>query len=239
MAKYYYKADNRKISRILKIIGAGCVLSGLSVFVYFFFPIIAYQFFLSGEHISIESPVPKYLVASNSNIRSMIAQGIAQIQFDYTDARNWYPQVHAEEKKAPIKVDTYYLSIPKLGIEDATVSTVDYDLSKNLVHYYGPGNPLDHGTSVIFGHSTIPQWFDPKNYKAIFATLHTIQVGDQIIITVNGQDYTYEIFSTTITTPDDVNIFSQSYDNSYITLVTCTPPGTTWKRLIVRAVLKS
>jgi sortase A len=64
-------------------------------------------------------------------------------------------------------------------------------------------------------------------------------VGDQIILNVEGKDYTYEIFSTTVTTPDDVNIFSQSYDNSYLTLVTCTPPGTVWKRLIVRAVLKS
>jgi len=30
-----------------------------------------------------------------------------------------------------------------------------------------------------------------------------------------------------------------SFDNSYITLVTCTPPGTTWKRLVIRASLDS
>ena len=73
----------------------------------------------------------------------------------------------------------------------------------------------------------------------IFAKLHTIKEGDEIVLTVDGKDYTYKIFSIGITDPKDPNIFSQSFDNSYITLITCTPPGTTWKRLVVRASLKS
>lgn len=240
MAKHYYKAQNYQITKYLRWAGLLCILGGVGVFVYFFFPLVAYQFFL-GAPISqqeIESPVPKYLVGRNSNIKSLIDQGISRLQFDYKDARNWYPQVHAEEKKIE-KVDNYSLSIPKLGIENANVATANYNLSETLVHYFGPGNPLENGTSVIFGHSTLPQWFDPTNYDTIFATLHTIEIGDEIVITVDGVPYTYEIFATAITTPEDVNIFSQSYDNSYITLVTCTPPGTIWKRLIVRAVLKS
>lgn len=242
MAKYYYKARNYQWKRYFRIVGLGCVLGGFGVFIYFFFPVIAYQLFLGTPvQQEIESPVPKYLVGRNNTVKSLINQGISRLQFDYTDARNWYPQVHAEEEKEQKaeKVENYFLAIPKLGIEQANVSTVNYDLSQTLVHYYGPGNPLEHGTSVIFGHSTLPQWFDQNNYNAIFATLHTIQVGDEILLTVDGKQYTYQIFATSITTPDDVNIFSQSYDNSYITLVTCTPPGTIWKRLIVRAVLKS
>jgi sortase A len=242
MAKYYYKAKNYKISRYIRIAGFSCILAGLGVFMYFFFPLMAYQLFLGApvQGKELQSPVPKYLVGKNSNIRSLLDQGISRLQFDYKDARNWYPQVHAaEEEKKVEKVDNYLLSIPKLGITDANVSTNNYNLSETLVHYYGPKNPLEYGTSVIFGHSTLPQWFDPTNYEAIFATLHTIEIGDEFIITVNGKQYTYEIFATTITTPEDVNIFSQSYDNSYITLVTCTPPGTIWKRLIIRAVLKS
>lgn len=243
MAKYYYKARNYQWKRYIRIAGLGCVLGGFGVFVYFFFPMVAYQLFLGTpvQKQEIQSPVPKYLVGNNSTVKDLIYQGISRLQFDYTDARNWYPQVQAEQEgiKQPEKIDNYTLAIPKLGIDGANVSTVNYDLSQTLVHYYGPGNPLDHGTSVIFGHSTLPQWFNQNDYDAIFATLHTIGVGDEIIITVDGKQYTYQIFATAITTPDDVNIFSQSYDNSYITLVTCTPPGTIWKRLIVRAVLKS
>jgi sortase A len=241
MAKYYYKAKNYKISRYLRIVGVSCILAGIGVFIYFFFPLVAYQFFLGSplQQNELNAPVPKYLVGKNSNIKSLIDQGMSKLQFDYKDARNWYPQVHAAEEEKIEKVDNYTLSIPKLGIDSANVSTTNYNLSETLVHYYGPPNPLENGTSVIFGHSTLPQWFDPTNYEAIFATLHTIEVGDEFMITVEGKQYTYEIFATSITTPDDVNIFSQSYDNSYITLVTCTPPGTIWKRLIIRAVQKS
>jgi sortase A len=242
MAKFkrYYKADNIKISRYLRLTGIGCILLGFTAILYFFFPIIAYQMFLSSSISGSEivSPVPKYLTGESSSVKSLIQQGISSLQFDYNDARVWYPQIHPDQKKRSAKIDHYSLSIPSLKIDDATVSTTNYNLDQNLVHYFGPSNPLDHGTSVIFGHSTIPQWFNPKNYKTIFATLHTIKTGDDIILTVEGKQYTYQIFSVTITSPEDVNIFSQSYDNSYITIVTCTPPGTIWKRLIVRAVLK-
>lgn len=243
MAKYYYKATKSKMSRYIRIVGLSCITAGFGVFLYFFFPIVAYQFFIAAPHQNgdIAAPVPKYLVGKSNNVRSLIDQGISRLQFDYKDARNWYPQVHAaEETVAPVAaVDSYLLSIPKLGINNANVARNNYNLSETLVHYYGPSNPLERGTSVIFGHSTLPQWFDPTNYEAIFATLHTIAVGDEFIITVDGKQYTYEIFATEITTSEDVNIFSQSYDNSYITLVTCTPPGTIWKRLIIRAVQKS
>lgn len=246
MAKYYYKGNNKNWKRYFKIAGIGCVLGGFGMFIYFFFPVVAYQLFLGTpvQKQEIESPVPKYLIGRSNTVKNLIDQGISRIQFDYTDARNWYPQVQAEtttiqKETQPEIIENYFIEIPKLGIDNANVSTVNYNLSETLVHYYGPKNPLEKGTSVIFGHSTLPQWFNQDDYDAIFATLHTIEVGDELYVTVNGKKYTYQIFSTLITTPDDMNIFSQSYDNSYITLVTCTPPGTIWKRLIVRAALIS
>lgn len=249
MSKYYhYGVGKRTIRLSARIAGSLLVLLGISFLLYFCFPVISYQLFLSPAFASqdIETPIPKYMVADNQNVMSLISEGIQSLTTDYTDARNWYPQVahkmvsSPEQPTAqiPAKIDTFRLSVPALGVEDAEVSSIDYDLDKHLVDYYGPGNPIMPGTSVIYGHSTIPQWFDPHNYKAIFATLHTIKVGDDIILNVLGNNYTYKIFSITITSPDDVNIFTQTYDNSYVTLVTCTPPGTTWHRLIVRAALQ-
>jgi len=37
--------------------------------------------------------------------------------------------------------------------------------------------------------------------------------------------------------PRDLSILAQRYDDSYLTLITCVPPGTYFKRLIVRARL--
>lgn len=224
----------------IKFLGGVILTLGLFMLFYFFFPLISYQLFLAQafEQDSIEVPIPKYLVLNRTNpISDLIGQGIASLSHDYTDARNWYPQVRGTAQEAP--VDQYTLSIPSLKIDNAVVSTKDYDLSRHLVQYFGTALPGENGTAVIFGHSTLPQWFDPKNYKAIFATLHTIKIGDEILANVNNITYKYKIFAITITNPDDINIFSQSYDHSYITLVTCTPPGTIWKRLIVRASLES
>ncbi len=241
MPHYYAKGKKKDFKKYFKIFGILFILTGFGFFIYFFFPVISYQIFLADtfSNNKIEVPIPKYLViGANGGFRSLIAQGITSATVDFTDARNWYPNLHPEAQEK-VKVDSYSISIPKLKIDDAQVSTKDYDLEKHLVQYLGTSIPGENGTAVIFGHSTLPQLFNPKNYKTIFATLHNIKVGDEIFATVSGITYKYKIFSILITDPEDTNILSQSFDHSYITLVTCTPPGTIWKRLVVRASLDS
>lgn len=215
------------------------IILGIGLLAFFLFPVFSYQLFL-GNYVrdNIETPIPKYMIARNDNLGSLIAQGINSLTRDYGDARNWYPQVNESIQEKTI-VDSYLLSIPKLKIDNAEVSTIDYDLDNHLVQYLGTSIPGDLGTAVIFGHSTLPQLFDPKNYKTIFANAHTLKVGDELYATVSGVKYKYKIFSIIITSPEDTNILSQGFDHSYITIVTCTPPGTIWKRLVIRAALEA
>ncbi|MFS8158912.1 MAG: sortase domain-bontaining protein, partial [Candidatus Roizmanbacteria bacterium] len=49
----------------------------------------------------------------------------------------------------------------------------------------------------------------------------------------------YEVFEKFEVTPDQVSVLAQQYDKPYLTLITCTPPGTVLRRLIVNARLKS
>lgn len=246
MPKYYLKTRGNSDLLLLdkktyvRLFGILCFLVGIILFSYFIFPVISYQLFLAPifSASAIESPIPKYLVVNeNRYVPSLISQSISSLTSDYTDARSWYPRYQLTPQKA--KINSYTISIPRLKIESADVSTSDYDLSKHLIQYAGTSIPGEKGTAIIFGHSTLPQLFDPKNYKAIFATLHTIKIGDVLNATVDGVTHKYKVFSINITNSEDTNIFSQAFDNSYITLVTCTPPGTVWKRLIVRASLDS
>jgi sortase A len=226
--------------KIFKIAGLGFVLIGMSFFLYFFFPVLSYQLFLANvfESSQIEVPIPKYLVVNKNNnlVGSLATAGVVSLTSDFTDARNWYPGLLPE---AAHRVESYLISIPRLKITDAKVSTQDYDLDRHLVQYLGTSIPGEKGTAVIFGHSTLPHLFNPKNYRTIFATAHNLKIGDEIFANVGGIIYKYKIFSITITDPEDTSILSQSFDNSYITLVTCTPPGTIWKRLVIRASLES
>lgn len=239
--KYTYGKDRSRMRRTLKkVLGIGSLVVGIVIVFYFFFPVISYHLFLSSEFSTddIESPLPKrYVLQGGGGISSIFSSGLSEVAYDFKDARNWFPQVEAQTVPEQ-KISEYLITIPSQEIINAKVSADDFDLSQHLVQYFTTSkNPTDRGTSVIFGHSTLPQWFDPTNYNTIFARLHTIKVGEEIILTVNNMKYNYKIFSINITDSTDPNIFSQSFDNSYITLITCTPPGTVWKRLVVRASL--
>lgn len=228
----------RKKKKFFGILSMGL---GLSLILYFFFPLISYHLYLSSSFAGgdIQAPIPQRFVLNGGNsITGLFSSGIANVTGNYKDARNWFPQqVNAAD--AVKKVTEYEFSIPSQGIEKRKVSAIDFDLSKHLVQYFSTSkSPVEKGTSVIFGHSTLPQWFDAENYMAIFAKLHLLRNGDEIVLTVNGREYKYSVYAMSVMNADDPNIFSQSFDNSYITIVTCTPPGTTWKRLIVRASLK-
>ena len=241
MHRYSYGRGGSFQKNKKKFIGLFVVGVGISTLLYFFFPLISYHLFLSSAFVGgeITSPIPQRYVLNGTNpLGGLVSHGFSNVTANYKDARNWFPYQNQKENTHP-QVDEYEFSIPSQGIDHAKVSAVDFDLSKHLVQYFTTSkSPIEKGTSVIFGHSTLPQWFDPKNYTAIFAKLHTIKSGDGIIITVHGKDYKYKVFSIGVTDSKDPNIFSQSFDNSYITIITCTPPGTTWKRLVVRAALQ-
>lgn len=156
---------------------------------------------------------------------------------DYTHAENWYPSVEKEE--IPHRIHTYSLSIPTIGVLDAEVSTIDTDLTSHMVQYNSKATPPEVGNAVVFGHSTLPQLFNPKDYKTILAKAYRLKKGDTIIATVNGVAYMYKIQTVRVVDAEDTSIFEKKRDDSYLTLVTCTPPGTIWKRLVLQAKLQA
>jgi len=88
---------------------------------------------------------------------------------DYTKASSWFEGgVKGEDFSLP-KVTFYNLSIPKLGIEDAVVAIGGEDLNQHLVQYPGTALPGHLGNAVIFGHSILPRFYDPKKYISIFS----------------------------------------------------------------------
>ncbi len=158
---------------------------------------------------------------------------VVNTALDYTNADIWYGHSTA----STFDHLSYTLSIPKLRIHDAVVRDDHTDLKESLIHYPGTAQPGDLGNGVIFGHSVLPQFFNPKNYHTIFSTLHTLEPGDEIQITAGPATYTYKITQMYVTGPDDLTPLAQSYATRSLTLITCTPPGTYLKRLILKAEL--
>lgn len=234
MAKYYYrKAFNfRKIFRILGLI---FLLGGGALFIYILFPILSWQIFFAGAYSpETHYPIPKTTVVGGASFEDLIsASNLTGV--DYTNAGNWFPSVKFEGEA---RVPYYTLSVPKLGIQDANVSTVDQDLAKNLVSFNPSQLPPEKGNTVIFGHSTLPYLYDPKDYKTVFANLYKLKEGDEIWTRVNNVSYKYRVFEIKVVEANDTSVLEQKYNDSFLTLITCTPPGTVWKRLIIKASLE-
>lgn len=180
----------------------------------------------------IKRPLPalKGVVKANEGTRGE-AENLVYV-------RNWFPQAPPQASTSSDPVNRYTLSIPKLKISEAEVLIGGEDLSKGLIHYGGTALPGKNGTSVVFGHSVLPQFFNPKKYMTIFSTLHTLKEGDKILVKFDGIEYIYQIFGFEIVDPSNTSFLDQKNDDSYIYLITCTPPGTYWKRLVVKAKLK-
>lgn len=155
---------------------------------------------------------------------------------DYTNLKNWF-SLTSIPTPAPSKITHYNLSIPKLKIEDAIVTIGGTDLSKSLIHYAGTATPGEFGTPVIFGHSILRQFYNPKNYLSIFSTIMTLQSGDQIIIKYNGVTYTYKVIDKLEVKPTDIEVLSQRFDGRFLKLITCVPEGTYLRRGIIVAQL--
>ncbi len=134
----------------------------------------------------------------------------------------------------------FYLSIPELGIERAEVETnsVEARPDERLGHYQGSALPGEPGNTFIYGHSVLPMFFNPENYKTIFSTLNQLEPGDQILVEYGGENYIYEAERLQVVKPEEVNpLFIPRSGSSYLTLMTCDPPGLKTKRLLVIAKL--
>jgi sortase A len=136
------------------------------------------------------------------------------------------------------------LIIPKINV-DVPVdynTTPDYDSQMKAmesgVAYFGiPGansKPGQVGNTVLSGHSS-NDIIDPGSYKFIFAQLERLAKSDTIYVNYNGVRYTYTITKTEVVKPTEVNKLIYPTDKPILTLITCTPLGTSLNRLLVTA----
>jgi len=109
------------------------------------------------------------------------------------------------------------------------------DLKKSLVHYPNTATPGQLGNTVIFGHSVLPQFFNPKSYLTIFSTLYKLDQGDEIFVDYDNVNYKYVVEQMFEVPPSDLTVLEQRYDGRFLSIITCSPPGTYLRRLIIKA----
>jgi sortase A len=136
------------------------------------------------------------------------------------------------------------LVIPKINVDVPAIYNVgnDYNsqmaaMSNGVAHFAIPGassHPGQIGNTVLSGHSS-NDLFDGGDYKFIFAQLEKMAVGDTIYANYESKRYTYVVTKMEVVKPTEVSKLVYPTDKPMLTLITCTPLGTSLNRLLVTA----
>lgn len=201
-------------------------------------PFFTWQFFvlpkLTGKVDN--APVPKAEVLSAATTLAQNVQVVKDADgFSYFTTTDPLPATPSAAINRP---EEFTISIPKLEIEDAVVVTDSTKFDKNLAHFPGTAIPGQIGNAFITGHSVLPEFFDSKNYRTIFSHLSDLEIGDDISVNVDDKIYHYIVQYSKIVDPHDTSVLLPiSATGHNLTLMSCVPPGTNIKRIVVIASL--
>lgn len=134
------------------------------------------------------------------------------------------------------------LIIPKLNIDVPVHFGIPLDdvmsaMNNGVAHYRIAGAsayPGEVGNFVITGHSA-GDVYSSNPYKYIFSGLERLEDGDLIYVNYNSVRYTYKVIKKEVVEPSNVAALVVQTDKPLLTLVTCTPLGTSRYRLLVTA----
>ncbi|HEX7259402.1 MAG TPA: class D sortase [Candidatus Saccharimonadia bacterium] len=132
-----------------------------------------------------------------------------------------------------ITIPKINVSAPVIYTDNNAESIIQKHLESGVVHYAGTALPGTNGNSVIFGHSS-NDWWEPGNYKFVFVLLDKLQPNDTFTVNYNSRQYLYQVTGSKVVQPTDLSVLNPTPEPT-MTLITCTPPGTSWQRLVVTA----
>lgn len=123
-----------------------------------------------------------------------------------------------------------YIKIDKLKLElpiyhGTTASTLNVAVG----HLEGSSLPIggENTHSVLAAHRGLPS-------AELFTNITKLEIGDTFTITVLDRTLTYQVDNITIVAPTDVSELKIVTGEDYVTLLTCTPYGLNFHRLLVR-----
>ncbi len=147
-------------------------------------------------------------------------------------APSWATRSVSSSDQAWSAIRPSYLSIPRIGVAtdviEAGFSYGEWDVPRYSAAHYWPVSafPNTGGNVIIAGH---------VGYSGIiFNRLPNTRVGDEIFLTVNGENRRYVVREVLTLLPEDVWVMNPT-NTEMLTLITCIPIGVYSHRLIVRA----
>lgn len=155
-----------------------------------------------------------------------------------------YSPVGETKEVKPLDTD-FGILIPKIGANASIVRNVDpfnsneyqLALSRGVAHAKGTSLPGRPGNIFLFSHSS-SDFLNATRYNSIFYLLSKLEKDDSINLFYDGKEYDYAVRSKQIVNANAINLLTDDSEAETLTLMTCWPPGTSIKRLIIQAIRK-
>ncbi len=138
--------------------------------------------------------------------------------------------------------ENFGIVIPKIEANAKVIPNVDPQnpaayqraLTQGVAQALGTKYPGEEGNIFIFAHSG-QDFLEANRYNAVFYLLSKLETGDEIFIFYQTKKYRYTVTEKKTAAPSEAQYMDDTPGKYTLTLMTCWPGGTTWKRLIVRA----
>ncbi len=160
------------------------------------------------------------------------------------------PEATGEAALKP--VDPFFsIVIPKINANARITPNVDpfteaeyqLQLTTGIAHARGTVYPGDPGNMFLFAHSAGTAR-EASQYNAVFYLIDKLEENDPVYVFYHGRRYTYRVTGSQVVNEDQVEyldtaVISDGSDGTgkTLTLMTCWPAGTTFRRLLVTAEL--
>ena len=162
---------------------------------------------------------------------------VAKVEINYNLNK---PKATINEIKPADK--TFGIVVPKIGANAKIIPNVDpYNpntyqvaLTKGVAKAKGTVNPDEIGNMFLFSHSSA-NILEAGRYNSVFYLLSKLKKDDQIYVYYKNVRYKYKVSEIKIVDAKDVSYLNPKSDAKTLTLMTCWPAGTTYKRLLVIA----
>jgi len=232
-----------KVKQVKKTVAGISLFLGLVLLLVVFLPAIIqeikylYNPYKDGEvkvitHSHVEEREPIFSCSAGKN-KSILFSGIKNdVRCDLKNTK----------KQIVFTDDNFGLVIPKIGVNVSVVENVDpldqeqysQSLKQGVVHSKFSGLPDDNKTMFIFGHSS-NNVYDLGGYNFVFYLLSKLVKGDVFYIAYKGDIYKYKVVDKKTVSDRDVDYLKFNDENVAVMLMTCWPPGTDKKRLLIFA----
>lgn len=206
------------ISKKKALLGAALLLAGLTVLLLTYWPVIsAYIHQYSSPQPSTSNVV---IAKEKEDITKKVTKGTESVVID----------------------SNFGIYIPKIKSNSKVVKNVDpfneseytNALQTGVAHAKGTYTPNVQGNVFLFAHSAV-NFYERNKYDVYFYLLGQLKKNDEIYLSYEGKIYKYLVSEVKIVDKKETKYLSNYDKRDTLTLMTCYPAGTDWRRTIIVA----